>query len=171
VHHVEWRKSDALSDRPTADEPPFGFRLGCALIPSVLAIGLLLYAWYGNESWRGWGDRLTGHWERTRGLVLRVEHQRSVSHSGQGAAYPVVQYQVAHRTFEVTGNSIKLTGWPERPGDTVDVLYKRENPAIARMDNAGDNIPIYVLTLLAMFLLYLGLVPVLKGSLRRPAVN
>jgi hypothetical protein len=153
-----------LPDISTEEQPPFAFRLGCAVVPCAIAIGLLVLTWYGNDSWRGWGDRLTGHWEQTRGVVLRVDHFHSTA-GRSGSASPVVKYSVGGRAFEVSGNGGRMSGFPERAGDAVDVLYKRDSPSVARLTNASDNIPIIVLTALGFVCLILGLAPVLQGSL------
>jgi Protein of unknown function (DUF3592) len=134
-------------DISSATQTPTGrVRLGCAAVALVLAAGPLAWAWYGNASWRGWSARLSGHWQRTSGVILRVEHYGKTSYS------PVVQYHVGLKTFEIEGNG-GGTGF-HNPGTIVDVLYRREDPTVARLTEAGDSVPPIVLAALGLLMLF-----------------
>jgi hypothetical protein len=136
----------ATRDPSSATQKPTGrSRLGCAAVALVLGAGPLAWAWVGNSSWRGWSDRLSGHWQHTSGVILRVEHY------GKSAYSPVVQYHVGTKTFEIEGNG-GGTG-SHHPGTIIDVLYREENPTVARLTEAGDSVPPIVLTALGLLML------------------
>lgn len=111
------------------------FFIACSLVPLAYGGYKLHYFW-----------DITAHGTQGKAEILRIEEVRSSS-SSHSNYYPVIRFKDASETVHERKVE-RVKQFKYKPGETVDILYDRDNPSRVIIDSVKDQIVAPIILLL-----------------------